>query len=303
MLAILPAPLRGAIVSTVFVANLLFWAVPVYIVIVLKLLPITAWQNLCTDVLHGLCKCWQSLNVVFAETLGDTRWHVHQQVELSLSKRYVVVSNHQSWNDIYVLMKVMGHQVPFFKFFLKQQLIWVPILGPVWWALDYPFMRRYSREQIRKRPELAGKDLETARAACEKYRRLPVTVLNYVEGTRCTPAKQAAQNSPYTHLLRPKTGGLALAVAALGEQTDKMLDVTIAYHGGATGFWGFMKGDMREVSVDVREVPIPPEWREADYSTDREFRARAQTYMGELWAAKDERITFMLAHPGVTPPE
>lgn len=302
MLYALPAPLHGAIVSLFFVGNLLFWAVPVYVVIVFKLIPIRPLQGLCTDLLHWLCQRWQAGNTLFAETLNDTRWHLHQEVALNQSQRYVVVSNHQTWNDIYVLMRVLGHQVPFFKFFLKQQLIWVPILGPVWWALDYPFMKRYSRAQIRENPELAGKDLETARASCAKYRRQPVTVLNFVEGTRFTPAKQEAQSSPYTHLLRPKTGGLALAVAALGDLTDKLIDVTIVYHGGAVGFWDFMCGRMREVSVEVRELPVPAGWRTGDYAGDRDFRAEAQSWMARLWEDKDARIAWMLAHPGATPP-
>lgn len=302
MLRFLPAPLHGAIMALAFVTNLIFWAVPVYIVIAFKLIPIPAWRHLCSDLLHWLCKRWQSMNVVLAENLGKTTWHIHNPLQLSTQGKYIVISNHQSWNDIYVLMRALGAQVPFFKFFLKQELIWVPVLGWVWWALDYPFMKRYTKAQLRENPALAGKDLETARAACAKYRRMPVTVLNYVEGTRFTPAKKEAQSSPYTHLLKPKTGGLALAVAALADQTDKMLEVTIAYHGGAVGFWGFMRGDMREVSVDVRELPIPEAWRHSDYANDRAFRAEAQRWMADTWAAKDRRIAFMLDNPGKMPP-
>lgn len=241
------------------------------------------------------------MNTVFAESLGATKWHIHKNTPLSTRERYIVISNHQTWNDIYVLMRVMGPDVPFFKFFIKQELIWVPVLGLVWWALDYPFMRRYSRAELRKNPKLAGKDLETARKSCEKYKRQPVTVLNFVEGTRFTPAKHDAQASPYEYLLKPKTGGLALAVAALGEQTDKLLDVTIAYHDGAIGFWGFMRGDMREVSVDIRELPIPEGWRDGDYARDRQHRAAAQSWMAEVWAAKDARLSFMLENPGQSP--
>lgn len=301
MLTVLPAPVHGVILSLVFVANLLFWAVPVYAVIFVKLIPLPPLQGLCTDVLHFLCKCWQTMNTVFAESLGATKWHIHKNTPLSTRERYIVISNHQTWNDIYVLMRVMGPDVPFFKFFIKQELIWVPVLGLVWWALDYPFMRRYSRAELRKNPKLAGKDLETARKSCEKYKRQPVTVLNFVEGTRFTPAKHDAQASPYEYLLKPKTGGLALAVAALGEQTDKLLDVTIAYHDGAIGFWGFMRGDMREVSVDIRELPIPEGWRDGDYARDRQHRAAAQSWMAEVWAAKDARLSFMLENPGQSP--
>lgn len=301
MLSFLPAPLLGLIVSSAFVINLVFWAIPIYAVIFLKLIPIPVWQGWCTDLMHFLCKCWQSMNVFLAEGMQARRWHIHSHTTLSKQGKYVVVCNHQTWNDIYAMMRVIGSDVPFFKFFIKQELIWVPILGLVWWALDYPFMKRYSKAQLRENPELAGKDLETAKKSCEKYRRQPVTVLNYVEGTRFTPAKHDAQGSPYTHLLKPKTGGLALAVAALGDQPIRLLDVTIAYHDGAKGFWEFMRGDMREVSVDIREVPIPEGWHDGDYAQDREFRAAAQQWMAALWQAKDARISYMLANPGQKP--
>jgi hypothetical protein len=50
--------------------------------------------------------------------------------------------------------------------------------------------------------------------------------MNFVEGTRFTPAKHAAQQSPYKHLLKPKAGGLALALHVLGDRFDSLLDVT-----------------------------------------------------------------------------
>ncbi|MEN8718913.1 MAG: acetyltransferase, partial [Oceanococcaceae bacterium] len=198
MLHFLPGPIQGVVISLLFTVNLLFWAIPVYAVILFKLIPVRPWQGLCTDALHWLCKCWQAMNTVLSENLQKRTWHIHRGTALSPQGKFVVISNHQTWNDIYVMMRVLGPDVPFFKFFIKQELIWVPVLGLVWWALDYPFMKRYSKAELRKNPALAGKDLVTARKSCEKYRRQPVTVLNYVEGTRFTPAKHDVQGSPYT---------------------------------------------------------------------------------------------------------
>lgn len=295
MLQRLPAPLTGVIVSTVFLINLIFWAIPVYVFIILKLIPVRPWQRWCTDVLHVLCGAWLRGNVLFAESLLGARWEITGTENLRNDKQYVVICNHQTWNDIYVLMRVMGLKVPFFKFFIKQELIWVPILGPVWWALDYPFMKRYSREQIAANPALAGEDLRTARQACSKYKGMPVTVLNFLEGTRFTPAKHDRQNSPYRHLLRPRSGGLALAVAALGNEVDALLDVSIAYVDGACGFWDFMCGRMRHVIVDVREHPIAEHWFTGDYQGDEEFRAEFQRHIAEIWQQKDEWMDEVLA--------
>ena len=36
------------------------------------------------------------------------------------------------------------------------------ILGLAWWFLDYPFMKRHSRDALQKHPELRGEDLAQA---------------------------------------------------------------------------------------------------------------------------------------------
>lgn len=215
--------------------------------------------------------------------------------------RYLVCANHQPCNDIFVLMRTFGAQAPFFKFFLKQELIWVPTLGLAWWGLDFPFMKRYTAEQIAKNPALKGKDIETTRKACERYRNQPVMILNFLEGTRFTPAKHARQQSPYTHLLKPKAGGFAFALSAMGERLNSLLDVTIAYPDGACGFWDFLCGRMRRVVVDVRQLRIPHEFFVGSYENDPAFRRRFQQWIADLWAEKDRRIAALLAEAAPVP--
>jgi 1-acyl-sn-glycerol-3-phosphate acyltransferase len=130
---------------------------------------------------------------------------------LEAKGHYLVLSNHQSWVDILILQKVFNRRIPFMRFFLKQQLIWVPMLGLAWWALDFPFMQRHTKSQLQKRPELAGQDIAATRKACEKFLGKPVSIMIFPEGTRFTPAKHAQQQSPFQHLLKPKSGGMAYA--------------------------------------------------------------------------------------------
>ncbi len=290
MLSFLPAPILGVICSSLFVINLLFWAVPVYVVILFKLIPIKPWQRLMTAILHGLCECWVWFNVAIERSIHNTEWEIRGVEGLRRDAQYLMISNHQSWNDIYVAMRAVGGKVPFFKFFIKQELIWVPVLGLVWWALDYPFMKRFSREQLRARPELAGKDLETARKSCEKYVGVPVTVLNYLEGTRYTPQKAERQNTPYKHLLKPKSGGLAFAASALGPQVNTLIDMTIVYTDGAKGFWDLMCGRHRKIVVDVKTRTIPASWYQHNYQQEPEFRREAQRWVADLWTEKDALI-------------
>ena len=298
MLMFLPAPLTGAFMFLFFGLNLVAWAVPVYALILIKLF---TWGNgrvLLSRWTARTAQQWAACNVWLLDTMLDIHWDMRGIEELSLDGKYLAVSNHQSWNDIPVLMKAFDRRAPFFKFFLKQQLVWVPILGLAWWGLDFPFMRRYTREQVEKNPALKGKDLETTRAACAKFRQQPVLVINYLEGTRFTPAKHERQQSPFKHLLRPKSGGIAFALASLGDVLDCVLDITVAYPDGAVGFWDMLCGRMHRVVVDIRQIQVPDEFFTGDYTNDPEFRERFQAWVTALWERKDRRVAELLAAAG-----
>ncbi len=295
MLHFLPAPIIGVLMTALLIVNTLFWAIPVYISVLFKLLmPKGAARDAMSRMAAWFAQTWAVVNVAMVDVLLRIRWELRVDANLNPQGQYLVGANHQSWNDIFVLMKVFGRKAPFFKFFIKQELIWVPVLGLAWWGLDYPFMKRYSKEALEKNPALRGKDLETTRKACEKYRNQPVMILNFLEGTRFTAAKHATQQSPYRHLLKPKAGGFAFTLSALGEKLNSLLDVTIVYPGGARGFWDFLAGRVRHVIVDVRQLTIPHELYAGDYETDAAFRARFQAWVGELWQEKDRRIGELL---------
>jgi len=252
-------------------------------------------RDACSRAAAFFAQCWGLTSTLSGDFLLNTRWELRGLENLRRDGQYLVCSNHQSWNDIYALLKSFGFRAPFFKFFIKQQLIWVPFLGLAWWGLDYPFMKRYSVAKLAKHPELRGKDLETTRAACERYRTLPVTILNFLEGTRFTQAKHDRQGSPYRYLLKPKAGGMALSLAALGEKINSLLDVTIVYPDGAKGFWDFLCGRMRHVVVDIRSLTIPHEMYVGSYENDPDFRKRFQDWIALLWTEKDLRIAQLLA--------
>jgi 1-acyl-sn-glycerol-3-phosphate acyltransferase len=188
--------------------------------------------------------------------------------------------------------------VPFLRFFLKQELIWVPLLGLAWWALDFPFMKRYSPAYLAKHPEKRGVDVMTTRKACQKFRHAPTAILNFLEGTRFTPEKHLKQGGPYAHLLRPKAGGMANALGAMGDRFEAILDVTIIYPDGPVELWGLLSGRLRRVVIHIEQRPIPPEWLGADYVSDPAFRAAFQAWVQEIWAEKDALIERVLAESG-----
>jgi 1-acyl-sn-glycerol-3-phosphate acyltransferase len=292
------ATLRGIVTMALIVLNLLFWATPLYLVALVKLLPFAALRIHCDRILVQLAQNWISGNQLIFRLTQDIHWDVEGIEGLQRHDWYLVICNHQSWVDILVLQGVFNRRIPFLKFFLKKQLIWVPVLGFAWWALDFPFMQRHSREFLERHPEAKGRDLEVTRRACEHFSQIPTSVMNFVEGTRFTPEKHAAQGSPYRHLLKPRAGGTAFVLGAMGEILHRVLDVTIVYPGGAPSLWDLCCGRMRKVVVRVTVREIPDWMRRGDYQDDPEIRARFQAWISDAWARKDEQVAALRAREG-----
>ncbi|MNF55368.1 putative acyltransferase YihG [compost metagenome] len=291
------ALLTGIATTLLLLLNTLILIGPMLAVALLKLvLPGQRLRDACSRGVMWIAEAWaENCKRVFA-VFTPTRWEIHGGEGLRKDTSYLVISNHQSWVDIPALVQAFNRKAPYFKFFLKKELIWVPLLGLAFWALDYPFMKRYSKAFLEKHPEMKGKDLEITRAACEKFKRMPVTVVNYLEGTRFTPAKHAHQQSPYRHLLKPKAGGVAFVLAALGEQLDAVLDVTLVYPGnGVPGFWALLSGQVPQVIMDIRTRELDPALWQGDYENDPEFRQYLQAWVSRLWHEKDARISELSA--------
>ena len=289
--------LRGLLSLGLYITNTLFFCAPLFIMTLLKaFVPMSAWRSACDRILIRIAGGWIAVNKLNQKIFSGTRIQVNSLRNLDPHDWYLVIANHQSWVDILVLQNVFHGQIPMLKFFLKKELIWVPILGQAWWALDFPFMKRYSKKLLEQKPHLRGKDIEITRKACQKFKTVPVSVMNFVEGTRFTPLKHRQQASPYNHLLKTKAGGIAFVLAAMGDQLHTIVDVTIAYPGGSGSFWRFLCGRIPEVKVDIRTMPVDPSLV-GNYVLDPVFRDRFQTWLNRLWTEKDQRMTAMLTTP------
>lgn len=294
--------LRLSLIFLLIALNTVVHVGPLLAVALLKaLLPFARLRRASDPLLTGIAESWISVNSWALGQLTATRIDVAMDASLHADGHYLMLANHQSWVDIIVMQKVFNRRIPLMRFFLKRQLFWVPLLGLAWWALDFPFMGRYTKKQIARRPELAGRDIEATRRACEKFRAIPVSIVNFVEGTRFTPAKHARQGAPYRHLLRPKAGGVAFVLDAMGSGLHAILDVTIAYPGGRPSLADLLAGRVREVRMHVRERPIPQELLGGDYQNDRAFRVRFQQWMNGLWEEKDAMVERLLAGGDGTP--
>jgi 1-acyl-sn-glycerol-3-phosphate acyltransferase len=248
------------------------------------------------DFLARLPETWISINNTLFSFYDHPVWDIEIPEELDHKGCYLVSSNHQSWVDILVLQRCFNRRLPFFRFFIKRQLIWVPFLGVAWWALDMPFMRRDSKEKLARHPGRKGRDLENARKACEKFRNIPVAMTNFPEGTRFSIEKRDRKKSPYRNLLLPRIGGIGQVLYALEEQLDALIDVTIVYPSGQAGeqaptFWQLLSGRIPKIIVRAKKRLIPPELLGRNFRTDREFRRELETWMDQIWRDKDELIT------------
>ncbi|MDX1723995.1 MAG: acyltransferase [Pseudomonas sp.] len=289
--------LTGLSVTLLLLLNTLSLIGPLLLIALGKfLLPGKALKAASSRGVMWVAETWAELNKLIFAGLLPTVWDIRGGAELRQDTSYLVIGNHQSWVDIPALIQAFNRKAPFFKFFLKRQLIWVPLLGLAFWALDYPFMKRYSKAFLARHPERAGEDLTITRRACEKFKDLPVTVVNYLEGTRFTPAKHAAQGSPYRYLLKPKAGGVAFVLAALGEQLDALLDVTVVYPSERIpGFWDLLCGRVPKVIIDIQTHALDPALWQGDYQNDAQFRVFLQGWVSRLWQDKDARIAALRA--------
>ena len=299
MLTKFPAPLKGSLAVILVLLNTLILFPVLLLFAFLKLLvPLGPVRKGCTLALNRIAWLWIGFNNWLTDLLHRIEWDVRGAQDLDLRHWYFVTCNHQTWADVLAIQHVLNSRIPLLKFFLKKELIWVPFLGVAWWALDFPFMRRHTREQIARRPELRGQDLETTRRACEKFRTTPVTIFNFMEGTRFTPEKHDQQDSPYRNLLRPRAGGTAFVLSAMGESLHTMLDITIFYPGGAPSFWAYVCGRVNRIIVDIRTLEIPSQFRGMDYANDPELQKEFQAWISDLWARKDRLIDELKASEG-----
>ncbi len=265
------------------------------------LVPLPAFGRACSRMAVGFATLWARNNRVIYRLMHRVEWRVQVEGTLDPGRSYLLICNHQSWTDILLLFDFALDRLPLVRFFLKRELLYVPIIGPGCWVMDFPFMHRHSREAIEKNPALREQDLKTIRRSCEVYRSVPVTVVNFVEGTRCTEAKRAETRSPHRHLLRPKAAGVSFALNAMGEQFAGLIDVTIAYRPTDKNLlWSFLCGEQSRLAMHVGVRAIPQELITGDYQSDAEFRTRFQNWLNELWTQKDTRLERMISGAAAT---
>ncbi len=282
--------LRGIAAMLWIAVDTILGCIPLYLLGLLRLVSPPSLRAVLIRAMHGIVQYWVAGNRLMFRVLGVTRVTPRfPEGGLHGNGWYLVVANHQSWADILILQNTLCGHIPILKFFTKRQLIWVPLIGVAMWFLGFPYVRRLPREQIAADPSLAALDRDATLDACRGFRDHPTSVLAFLEGTRFTAAKHAAQEAPrFEHLLNPKLGGASYVVSALSDRMDAVLDVTLIYPEGVPTFWSLLQGECPRVEVLVERHPLPDAVRAAD--TPEAVREALRPWVNDLWQAKDRRL-------------
>jgi 1-acyl-sn-glycerol-3-phosphate acyltransferase len=293
---VFPPVLHGLLTFVIYVVFTVVLCLFFYLVAAVKfLVPAAGVRKQTNRILDWIASgLWVSCSVWTHRIITRVTYDIQGDADLRTDRWCLILSNHQSWVDILVLIRVLDGKVPPYKFFIKKELLWLPFMGQCFWGLDFPVMKRYSRQVLEKHPHLKGKDLETTRQSCEKFKHTPVAIMNFIEGTRFTPRKHEKQKSPYKHLLKPRAGGAAMILYAMSDQLRDLMDVTIAYPDGVPGLWDFFCGRARRIRVHVRPGPIPGDLKKGDFFSNETARRRFYQWLDQLWKEKDQILDSLL---------
>lgn len=288
--------IKGVIVLGIVSISTILWFIPLMLFTLLKfLIPYPPFRRLMTRWVMGIGENWISINKLIFAAANGTRYTVNGTEDLSKSNWYLVIVNHQTWVDVIALQTALNRRIPFLKFFVKQQLIWFPVLGIAFWAMDMPFMKRHSKAYLQAHPEQKGKDLEATKRSCERFHGTPTSVINFVEGTRFSEAKRVRKNSPFKYLLPPRSGGMAVALSSMGSMFNAILDVTVVYPEGVPNFWDVMCGRYKAAYIEVAQRPVEDWIIDGDYIDDREYRREFHRWLTTVWTEKDARLAILHA--------
>lgn len=278
---------KSAVSIAVITVNIAFWvALAIPVRLVQSLVPPA--RPALGRLLEALYRAAVRVDDLWLEGVIGIRWST-PSLALVRERSVILLSNHVSWADIFLLQSLMARHGFVVKFLTKRELLWLPIVGLVFWVFEFPLLRRTSRHAV---DEVARKrqDRAALEAACRHARRHPVALVDFAEGTRATAARRASRASPYRHLLPPRVGGFEALLDGLGEDLGVVVDCTLVYDRNRDfTFWEFLAGRVREIEIEAQ--PVEP----AEIPANRAERAR---WLEGRWARKNERLAARTGNSG-----
>ncbi|MDG2665426.1 acyltransferase, partial [Vibrio parahaemolyticus] len=86
------------------------------------------------------------------------------------------------------------------------------------------------------------------------------------------------------------SGGIAYTLAAMGEQFENIIDVTLAYPENTDKpFKDMLMGCMTKIVVHVKVLPVDEQVL-GDYFNDKPYKRQFQQWLGDVWQEKDQLL-------------
>jgi 1-acyl-sn-glycerol-3-phosphate acyltransferase len=282
--------LVGVLSFAVVALNVLLWVTLIHLFAIGLLIPsdrVYGWVE------RAVNKCfsnWVSTNDWWFRHMLGLRWDLDTNLERDFSRPHLLIANHRSWVDVFLILSQMNGRLTLPRVFMKSSLRWLPLIGSATYIMGFPQVKRYSKELIAKKPHLAGKDLQTTRKACERFKRYPNNLLSFVEGTRFTDKKHQQQQSPYQTLLKPRARGIAYVLEALPGHFDHIVDFTIYYPQAQHSFWDLLTGRLQQATIRVHTVPLPTQFQQLDFHPAEKDKPVFFAWFNQYWTEKDQRL-------------
>lgn len=295
MLAFLPSPILFFINIILIPLNSIVIAIPIMVLGLIRFfIPLKAVMIMVEKTNYLLYKLWVLNNRIIIAITNNIKWHITGDEIPFTKKSCIVISNHLSWVDILFIGMIYSGRIPITKFFMKHSLIYIPFVGLACYALGMPFLRRYSREQLLKNPELRKKDMATTKKVCQNLAIAPTALINFLEGTRYTQEKALKARSNYQHLMPPKVASFALALGEIANKIDFIYNTTLCYPDNTNKpFIDLLMGRMKNVYVKVEIIKTEKDMC-GDYLNDKEYKHNITMKMRKLWQEKDAYLDKLL---------
>lgn len=287
-------PLIGLASFVFMCTNAFVWTLLVHIVSPLLLLKNTKYEDFAEQSFDWLYNGWVASNEWWFHHVLGVEWELDDNMQTDFQHWHLIIANHRSWVDVFVIFAQLRGRRPLPRVFMKQALIWLPLVGTATYIMGFPFMKRYSKTQIEKNPSLAGKDLATTKRSCRRLLKHPNSIMSFVEGTRFSDIKHQQQESPYTCLLKPKAGGVGFILQTMPQTIKQITDITVLYEQPNITGWDLLCGRIGRVKVMVREVALPNTLLAPDYRASDKDREHFFSWFNLYWQDKDMRMNHQL---------
>ena len=98
------------------------------------------------------------------------------------------------------------------------------------------------------------------------------------------------QKSEFKNLLKPKEGGLAVALSNVNK-IKELIDITIIYDSENLSFWNYLCGNIKNIKIFISKIKIPEKYLVETLISSDELRSDFKLWLNNRWKEKDILIS------------